>query len=655
MKKTFFFSMILLLLIVLTSCRESAGKAEQQLVKEVSDTNKIKAISELVREYRIKDPKKTLKSEKEAQELFKKFPGNKIMINILTDIGWAYHQLGKYKESWEYAMKAKKLARKLDEKKGVALALRLLGNISKETYKINKALDYLKEAKNISEKTGDELAKARALTPIGIIYKDLKYYVQAKENLSVALKIFIEKKEDKLIVTGYNNMGLLYSDMKEFENALYCYHEALKIAKDQEYDSGIAFVSKNIGFALTQVGEYERAHPFLLKAFELNKSLDNKRNYSRASRCLSEYNLKLKNLKKAIYYANESYKIADEIGHKADKLKSLITIVRIFESKRDYKKAFDSQKEINELKDVLNKEIVELLKAKFAGEKKFELLKKENRIQKIYNAFLIFSSIFILIVAFLTYKSFLTKKKAEKVLLESEKKLREANAYKDHLFAIIAHDLGSPFSSLLQSSQYLEENFNTLGKEDLREFVSHIYQNTKNVFNLLENLMNWALSQIGKMKTIPEKLDIKALVDETIEQLRYVAGKKSIKILSFIPQNSFICGDRNMIKAVIRNLLSNAIKYTYPEGEVKITSKTMDDFLKITVSDNGIGIDEQKIVRLFKIAPLQPTRGTANEKKGTGLGLLLCKDFVEKNGGKIWVESELNKGTHFSFTIPGGS
>ncbi|UCH93573.1 MAG: HAMP domain-containing histidine kinase, partial [Candidatus Aminicenantes bacterium] len=233
----------------------------------------------------------------------------------------------------------------------------------------------------------------------------------------------------------------------------------------------------------------------------------------------------------------------------------------------------------------------------------------------------------------------------------SERKLKKMNAAKDKLFAIIAHDLGSPLNSLLLSSRHLANHYPSLDEQDRSEFIHNIYRQTRDMADLLENLLQWAMVQIGKIGKNPETVDMHFLTAETLEQIKYPAQKKKIRLSVHIMESTLAWADKHMMKAVMRNLLSNAIKYSHPGGEIKVTSKDAGNQVEITVSDNGVGMDKEKIERLFKEEVHESTRGTCNEK-GTGLGLVLCKEFVEKNGGEIRVQSQPDHGSHFRFTLP---
>jgi len=254
-----------------------------------------------------------------------------------------------------------------------------------------------------------------------------------------------------------------------------------------------------------------------------------------------------------------------------------------------------------------------------------------------------------------TYQSFLRditeRKRAEEILIESEIRLRELNATKDKFFSIIAHDLKNPIGAFMNVSELLANMYETFSKEEILEILHEINSYAKRLFSLLENLLIWSKSQTGKIEIDPdlEKLDL--VVSNCISILDLSAENKKIKLINEVDPNIVINADINMITTVIRNLMSNSIKYTMPGGEVKVSAVKDTKFVEVVVSDSGIGMSPETIGKLFRIDQHHTTPGTSNEK-GTGLGLILCKEFVEKHNGRIWVTSVEDKGSEFHFTVP---
>ena len=244
------------------------------------------------------------------------------------------------------------------------------------------------------------------------------------------------------------------------------------------------------------------------------------------------------------------------------------------------------------------------------------------------------------------------RKQAEKTLRESEAKLRELNITKDKFFNIIAHDLRSPFNSIIGLSELLVEQVNAKDYEGIDKYASIIKQSAHRATDLLMNLLEWSLTQTGRIEYNPEHFELVDIIKGNLMLFDDIARQKSISIKKVLPSTLILIADKAMIKTVIRNLLSNAIKFTGQGGEVVISARSSPTEILVSVKDSGTGIASDRIEKLFRIDTSESTPGT-NKEGGTGLGLILCKEFVEKHGGKIWVESIENKGTVFTFTLPG--
>ncbi len=242
-------------------------------------------------------------------------------------------------------------------------------------------------------------------------------------------------------------------------------------------------------------------------------------------------------------------------------------------------------------------------------------------------------------------------KLAEEEIRRKNVQLQIVNAEKDKFYSIIAHDLKSPFNSILGYLDMLTKNFRTYDIEKSEAMLGIINASAHNTFSLLEDLLMWAQSQSGKISFEPTELEFSDIGLEVVENLRQTATKKNISINSSYGKGIIAFADADMLKIVLRNLISNAIKFTHKGGRIDIGAKQKDSSLTISVTDNGVGIAPEILANLFSFSQTNNTRGTDNEK-GTGLGLSLCKEFVEKHGGKIWAESEVNRGSSFYFTLP---
>ena len=250
-----------------------------------------------------------------------------------------------------------------------------------------------------------------------------------------------------------------------------------------------------------------------------------------------------------------------------------------------------------------------------------------------------------------THQDITRRKLAEEALKKSEAELRELNATKDKFFSIIAHDLKNPVNAIAGFSSMINERILINDFEGVRKFAAIINESTHRISDLLHTLLDWSRSQSGSIRFNTEEVDIVNLIFDTTELFRASAYQKSIEISVDHPASIKVQADKSMVETIIRNLVSNAIKFTFPGGRILVSVQQTETEVLIRVSDNGVGIDSCNIDKLFKIEENYFTRGTQNEY-GTGLGLILCKEFVGKHGGKIWVESEVGVGSSFVFTLP---
>ena len=265
----------------------------------------------------------------------------------------------------------------------------------------------------------------------------------------------------------------------------------------------------------------------------------------------------------------------------------------------------------------------------------------------------VLSLIIILSVIYLSRVRSLNRQKVllEKLVTIKTSELQLSNASKDKFFSIIAHDLKSPFNTIIGFSEILKEEIQSGDIAAMEEYAGLINNSAVQTFRLLENLLEWANSQTGKILFKPVLINLFELFNEEYIVLNDMALRKSIELKYFFAEDLVISADRNMIKTVLRNLISNAIKFTHKNGKVEVKAVIINNIVEVTISDSGIGMSKETVAKLFVIDSGLSTHGTEDER-GTGLGLFLCKEFVEKHGGKIWAESELGKGSTFKFSLP---
>lgn len=278
----------------------------------------------------------------------------------------------------------------------------------------------------------------------------------------------------------------------------------------------------------------------------------------------------------------------------------------------------------------------------------FTFLKKNGEIRHGLISVVLEPSLKLIISSFID----ITERKNSEIKLQKyASELDRLNKGKDRFLSILAHDLRSPFSALIGLSEMLLINLKNHPKEEIERQLNIIFQTTRRTYNLFEDLLLWSASNMGNANFEPHEHNFNRLIYEITETNMPLAQRKDIRIYINSPEDLSVWGDQNMIKAIVRNLVSNAIKFSNVNGNIYISANPDNDKVIISVQDEGVGISEENQKKLWDISKTFSTYGTANER-GTGLGLLLCKELVEKHGGKIWVESSTGSGSRFLFTLP---
>lgn len=643
---------------------EGIEKIEKQLeTPTITRGEKLRLLTLLCRLTQDSKPEKAVKYGKEALEILRQFKDPSLETRVLLSLTRATRNTGEHETALKYGHKAKTLALEIDDKKAAAIAYNHIARVCHHLGFLDRSLDYALRAMKSSVELDDQKNFAEAYENIGNVYMSLKDNKQAMIQYQKSLYILEELGDKKSIALVLIDIGNVYHASRQYKKALSYYRESLTISEGLNWQLSGAAALGGIAAVYSAAGNPARGLENNLKALESCKDTGQKRiiavllgNTGACYRKLGQY-------EKALPYVNQALDIAEKIKNK-DIISNLYReLFEIYLALKDHQQAyvyFNKSKTIEN--EIYSEECRKNISELWRREREILQLMHNNSIQKLklehqelVRNFLILVSLLALVLAGVIYNRYRTKKRAERLLKESERKLRTMNTAKDKLFSIIAHDLESPLNGLLLSSDYLEKNYNAMGEERIKELLHHIYENTNHMAKLLDNLLQWAVSQLGKLEVAPETLDLKRLTEDTIGLMGPPAMEKNIRLLSFIKKDTLAWADKRMVETILRNLVSNAVKYTGPGGKVHISSESGGTFLEITVSDTGVGIPAGKLNTLFNLGVHNSTRGTAGEK-GVGLGLVLCKEFVEKNGGAIRVETNNKKktpvGTRIVFTLP---
>jgi signal transduction histidine kinase len=575
----------------------------------------------------------------------------------------------------EYAQTALSLSLKYDYAIGEAYAYRNLSNLNTVNEIYFLGMNYIQSALNIFRNLNDSVGIANCYISLGHLYRRLHNDQDEIKHFELAFDIFSQMDIPSRTGIAAHNLGESYYNTGDFEKSENLTLFAIEINKSIKQTSVLSSCYKVMGLLELSKKNYDEAEKYLQNALKISKQLG--KNSQKIATVESMINLadiyKINNQEELqISYLNlaaefsKTYNLSSYLPiiynemilvnlekNKLDKAKKYII---------EYKIVSDSlsKSKLEDKTDLVNRLIyLHSLEKEKKHLEQTEILQKESiKRRNLLLILTIFSSI-LLVWFIIKIKRINNKTKiTNQTLLDQNETIRNQNnrlevlvSTKDKLFSIIAHDLRSPFNSILGFSDLLLEDMKELSTDQIAHRIGLINRTAKSTLHLLENLLSWAKHQTGQIRFSPENLKLNPLINEIIESLDSTAFIKNISI-DYKPTHEIeVYADNNMLRTIIRNLIQNSIKFTPKMGKVEIFASKKTEGIEISVSDNGIGMSKDMIDNLFLIGKINPKSGTANEK-GSGLGLVLCKEFIEKHGSKISVKSQENLGSTFSFTIP---
>jgi signal transduction histidine kinase len=620
----------------------------------------------LNKEEALKNFEASLKIRKELGRL-------KEIAYTLNNIGSVYWTSKDYGNSLEYYLNALDIRSQIGDKSDISSSLSNLGNVYKNLKHYNKALSYYKKALEIRTELGEQHQRAYTLNDIGGIYWRMNRYKDALDYYNQSLIIRKELDEKRYVASTLKNIGTVYKNLKELDLSLKSYNQALQIYTLLKDSKEQATIYSLIGNLFHQFQNTEKSLEYHKTALTLHKKINNPRGVAFASNNIGEILLEYGQKNKAEPYLLKAYEVAQQIQEPNLLRNTSENLFEYFSQKGNYKKALEFYRHLSESEQ--DSIVADHHKDRISEfEALYEISKNRDEIKNLQEfshqqTILIYLFIAILILAiiigYITYKnvrirqvSTLTLASKNKELQginarlkESELILRDLNITKDKFFNIISRDLKDPFKELNRISKDLFKNFEFLNREDKLERIKILYDTSIHTNTLVENLLLWAASQTGKTKFTPDFFNIKHMIDDKLKDLEEQIIEKNLKIMYNLNDQITAYADTNSIGEVIRNLLTNAVKFSYPKGTITLTVHEKKYMIELEICDEGVGISEDNLNKLFRLDSDYLSLGTAQEK-GSGIGLLLCKEYIEKNNGKIWAESEEGKGSRFYFTLP---
>jgi len=510
-------------------------------------------------------------------------------------------------------------------------------------------------------KPGYEVIYATGLSIRAMIFNSLDQYQKSIEQFKVAIEETKKTELKSKVGDVMNNLAVVYANYgyeeghPEYYDSALMYLYSLEPEVNSSWD-GYRNSKIMIGQILSIQGKFEEATKTLLEAREIEETHKLPVNVALIGAISFNY-YNQNEFEKAEQFLLKGLKESIEKG-KLDERKSFLqNISDLYKRQERYEEAMEYQNKMYALKDSI-KGINQLnnlaeLEMKYETEQKeqaIKVLEGEKRLAETQRVFFIIASVLLLSVVGLVFYQFRQRNKYAKVVERKNEQLSELMSAKQKVFGVIAHDLKNPLSAFSNMSSVLAENIDSFTKDEIRVFLEKFVKSSGDLRNLLNNLLQWSLSETGMLKMNPETFRVSELANQAIQPLRDYAQTKGIAVEMQLIDDQ-VMADRKMIETVIRNLVSNALKFTETGGKVAVRTDKNEEGIKIEVTDTGVGMEAEELQSLFDVKKDVSQIGD-HQEKGTGIGLLLCKELVEKNGGKIWVESEKGKGSRFYFTIP---
>ncbi len=541
---------------------------------------------------------------------------------LISRIGGAYYVKGMYDKSLEYFSRALHMWELMDSKNGVIKGLNNVALIYNMVGEKQKALQNHKKSAEKCELYNDSVMLGLNYLNMSIIYNDLDKYDSALFYVESSNRIFNNLDMFPFIMKSIILRGHVKLKMNEYDSAI---KQFSLVLENENYKNTWERTYALLGLASAEQkkGNNKEGVVLALKGLDMAKELNALWDICYASEILSDAYSALGDYEKAYFFNRKFKKYSDSIFNSENKTRINYLLLK--------------QKEVEYL----------LLEEKNNAQQD-EIQKKNTQLFMMVLTIIVVLIILVLLFRFIFVKTRLNDQLRQKnaEIASKNVELTNLNKTKDTLFRIIGHDLRNPVSHIASFTDLILTNYENLSEDDIKEFVKISKDSAQNAIDLLTNLLDWARSQTGANTTHIEDVNIISLVNESLKGIENSFKKKNIEIHINVDKDLVANLDMNMMIVILRNLLTNAIKFTPNKGRVEIEAKKEDNNLIIEIRDNGIGMDDKKVNALFNLEKASSTPGTNNEK-GIGIGLLLCKDLVEKQGGNIFVSSTPGKGTMF--------
>lgn len=645
---------ISLFFIVITAAVVYSQTKVDSILSKISpldDSTRTRILLEETWNRRSNDPLTAIRLGKEAAAVAKAEGDKTLEAKSNNYLGVIYTNIGAIEMAFEYHQTALNIAKEANDPPQTAYSYNNLGNVYRIRNNIQQATVNIQEAIKIFEEINDQQGLAYCYINIGRLYAAQEDFNNALDYFERADKISIALNNEDMRARILLEIAKLAQNKKDFARAEQSYFELEKLYKKINYLKGFAEVWQGLSDIAYKKKNMNDAMSYSLKALELNKKILNAEGEVNNLNDIALICLEQKKIKAGEDYLALALHRSIEINEPTLIANTYHTLYRLHKQTGDSDSALFYLEKYHGMKDsiVTNEEILKLgeieslVKIERSEKEKQILMKDLENQTKLRNYLIIIVVLFILIVIMLAIRYY------EKKRLSSE--LNEMNLVKDKFFKIIAHDLREPFAALFGAASLLRDNYDELTEDEKKQTINMISESIRREFDLLQNLLIWAKSQQRQIKFNPQKLNLLLIINENVELIKTNLANKNISLRVECADDLIINADEQMLNTIIRNLIFNALKFTNEGGEILIAAKRKEGQTKIEVSDNGVGMNNETIQNLFALDKKNVGKGTSGET-GSGIGLILTKEFVEAHKGTITAASEPGKGSVFTINLP---
>jgi len=567
--------------------------------------------------------KKAIESYTQALKLAEKYAKHDLILRIQNNLAGENVYKGDYAKALEIYLSAIEMALRLDNKKMLSIMNENIANLYATQKDYKQSLQFFKKVKKINAEIGNEVFIAETTSNMASVYADMGELEYAMFHINSSITVFERNGIMDWLAYAYEIKGKTYLKQKKHKWALHWYRQSEMLHKDLDDTRGEIDLLNGMAEAYLGAKQDSISKMYAIRAYENSNAIKFKEGIQKCAQTLYKINKNKEDFATALHYHEIYQKISDTLSRNENRTSLTMLKTKVEHERQKESWLIEKQKASAEQKYYIYIAVVILLVFLTVT----ILVRRSEKIQRNLN-------------------SKLSTKTSDLEKRESE--LEEINETKDKLFSIIGHDLRGPIGAFQGLLKLFRDG--EMSQKEFLGFIPKLRNDIDHISFTLNNLLSWGQSQMNGLITKPSVVSLDTLVNENINLLTETAKNKSIKLISKLPSNTMAWTDGDQIDIVIRNLISNALKFTPENGIVTVEAIEKNDYWEIAVRDTGIGIDEETKEKLFKANEAVTTYGTNNEK-GTGLGLSLCKEMIEKNNGTIWVESILEKGTSFYFTV----